>query len=319
MGQNTQKTAEIIDITKIGKGLRLKEKKTIMLNRELATWLLEQVEDFVAERPLRQRHVNYLAEQMERGSFLPEQVTIVVCELPDGRMVRMNGQHTSWAILEFKDEEAKAYEVNFMTYEADTEEDMRRLYASLDRGTPRTQDHVVRSYLVGSEHFGGLNGREIKMLSGGFAWYYWPMSHDRGKHGGDDIAVLLSTDYLDLALRVAEVVKGLDKKRDAHLYRVAVIGAIFATVLKAPKIAAEFWARVADGLGLDSAQDPRYKLREFLISTAVRSQSGVSAGKRAVPGEDMYRACIAAWNAHRANKLVQHFKPSAMTARPKVK
>ncbi len=307
-----------MNITKIGKGLRLAETKIVTLNRDFATWMLNEVETFVADRPLRNKWVAYLAEQMERRSYLPEQVTLVVCKLGE-RLVRMNGQHTSWAILEFDEAEAMSFDVNFMTYEADTEEDMRRLYASIDRGASRSQANVVSSYLAGTEHFGALHSGQIQLLSGGFSYFKWESVHDRSKHGGDDIAVLLSTDYLELSLRVADLVKGWVKNEHKHMKRVAVVGAIYATMAKSPKAALEFWARVADGLGMTSNKDPQYQLREFLVSSTVCAQPGVSAGKRFVSAEDVYRVCVTAWNIHRSGKEAQYFKPSAYKERPVIK
>lgn len=290
----------------------------VTLDRELAIWMLETVEPFVADRPLRNSWVSYLAEQMARRSYLPEQVALVVCKLGN-RTVRMNGQHTCWAILEFEGAEAKSYEVNLMTYEASTEEDMRRLYASIDRGAARTQANVVSSYLSGSKHFGELTSGQLQLLSGGFSYYKWESSHDRSRHGGDDIAVLLSTDYLDLSLRVAECVKSWNKKEHRHMHRVAVVGAVYATMARAPKIAGYFWSQVATGLGMESNRDPRYQLREFLVSTTIADKAGTRSGKRLATAEDLYRVGVAAWNLFRTGSEIQYFKPSMYKDRPPVK
>ena len=101
--------------------------------------------------------------------------------------------------------------------------------------------------------------------------------------------------------------------------RVSVAAAVYATMSKSPKIAGEFWEKVKDGLGMESNKDPRYQLREFLVTSAVRAQSGTTGGKRAVTAEDAYRVCIVAWNAYRSGKELQYFKPAAYKERPTAK
>jgi hypothetical protein len=101
---NTKKTtAEIIDIKSLGTGLAMVHESNRALDAKLCAEILESSEKFVADRSLRQVHVENLLREMRRGMFIESLVTLILCEL-DGVTYRMNGQHTCWAATYFAEE-----------------------------------------------------------------------------------------------------------------------------------------------------------------------------------------------------------------------
>ena len=59
----------------------------------------------------------------------------------------------------------------------------------------------------------------------------------------------------------------------------------------------EFWTPIYDGLNLDSKNDPRYRLKEYLERTVSQCRTGRhDIGTLVKTQEDIYRACIACWN-----------------------
>jgi len=94
--------------------------------------------------------------------------------------------------------------------------------------------------------------------------------------------------------------------------RAAVAGAMLATFQKAVKASDDFWGPVCDGVGLEKKNDPRWQLRNFLLT---HNQSNVRTGDL-VTAEDTYRICVNLWNHWRKGEEVstvrttdQRFKP----------
>jgi hypothetical protein len=308
----------IFDITSLGEGLRLRNRKTVELTEEFASRFLELPEfsngDEKIDRNLSEDWVVHLAREMEIGTFRWEQVCLAKCTY-EGRDYRMNGQHTAWGRLHVKLDKDVRTPVTLLHYEADSFQDMRQLYASFDRGKMRNRGNVVTSYLAGSEEFPGYNKRVLKMLASGLAMFKWGWDgHKRRLHTADEVAYLLLKDHHKVGLCVGAFINSSPVKEFKHLNRSPVLAAMFATFTKAPQIAASFWEVVRDGVGIDSKDDPRMTLRNYLLTTglSVRQLPGESGTDQ----ETMYRCCILAWNAHRAGRALKQFRVSGLEERP---
>jgi hypothetical protein len=301
-------------VTSLGGGLNLKRKRKLDFTHDEA-WRMIHLEEFPGDRRLKQSHVDYLVKTMKRGTFHSEWVSLITCSLGN-KVFRMNGQHTAWARLEMPPK--WKCEVVILEYEAKNEEDVRTLYSSIDRASPRTKANVIESYLVGSEEFKDMKNRTLRVVPQGFALWEWPSKHDRNTHDGDDIAYLLKTDRYDLALKVCTFLDKQSPREQRHMFRAPVVAALFATFNRAPQVAVEFWSPVADGLGLEKRGDPRLKLRNELMQSAVNAGSGAMSDKKKVSQEFMYRLCINAWNAHRQTRTLQILKATERGRRTRV-
>lgn len=307
---------EVYDIEELGQGLKRVSSRKVDFTHDNARLILEDGMDFAGDRPLRQSHVDSLVKHMQRGTFCPEWVHIIVCLL-DGRNYRMNGQHTAWARLEMPED--WPCHVNWEQWEAKSMEDMRRLYCSIDRAAPRTKSNVVHAYLAQTREFGEYKAHVLRILPQGFSFWRWPTSTERARYDGDEIAYLLKTEFLDVAKHVCILLDGMSAREHRHLVRAPVVAAVCATMEKVPVRARAFWQPVADGVGFEGKDDPRKRLRDLLMTTAVSYGGGSGSPRAKISQEAMYRACLFAWRAWRSGKKLKTVKLMDSGNRPSVK
>lgn len=307
---------DVVDVTSLGSGLTLVRKRQVEFTVGEATKFLEELAEFVGDRHLKQNHVDHLVRHMRRGTFHSEWVTLITCRY-NGKVYRMNGQHTAWARIEM----SASWEcpVTLLEYEAKDEEDMRTLYSSIDRGSPRTRNNVIDSYLVGTQQFKDVKRQSLSVLPHGFSLWMWAGQRERSQHDGDDVAYSLKSTHYDLALKVCAFLDNLSPRENKHMFRSPVVAAMFATFERAPQIAREFWSPVADGTGMTQKGDPRLKLRNELLQTVVGLGVGALSEKRKVTQEHMYRLCLAAWNAYREGRPLQILRATEKGKRTAVK
>jgi hypothetical protein len=317
---------EIHSIAELGEGLALRMRKNVELTTDFANNFLEIPEftigDQKIDRNLQEEWVIHLAREMIAGTFRWEQVTLATCTC-HGREFRMNGQHTCWARL-YADEELKKVKglrtpVQWLKYDAKSEQDMRQLYATIDRGKPRNRGMVVTSYLSGTDEFPGYAKGTLRLLAQGLTWWLWDSPDLRSLHTGDEVAMLMLRDHHKLALAVGAFTKDSKPADFKHLKRQPVIAAMFATYQKAPQIARDFWLKVRDGVGMTSKEDPQHTLRNYLMTANLAATRLTGGEGKIVDQEDMFKACIMAWNAHRIQRPLKLLKPSAVEGRPEVR
>lgn len=319
---------ELYDISELGDGITAPKRRTENFTPAFAASFLDTyaefwVNDEKIDRKLSDTHIQYLAREMMANNFRWEYVSLVLATV-EGRTYRLNGQHTAWAVLladEWGLEKGVNRPIQVLRYECPTIQDARRLYASIDRGRPRGQALVVNSHLLGTEEFGGIKGHVIKLLAQGLGVWLWEKSHDRAAHGGDDRAYLLLKDHHKVAKEVGRFISESKCSEFRHLKRAPAIAAMFATFQKAPQISHEFWCLVRDGIGLTDKNDPRYLLREYLKNSVMNSNARRAAQSEAsaVTQEEVYRACVHAWNAFRGQRRLKHLRVSLSEERPVAK
>lgn len=305
----------IYDITSLGDGLKLRSRRTVELTIEQAAAVLE-LPEFVGERAFVNNHAVFLARQMEAGTFRWEQVNLATC-FCDGREYRMNGHHTCWARVEAQLPKGTRTPVGWLRYEAASDQDMRQLYATFDRGKPRTMQDVVVSYIDGRAEFEGYDRLTMRQLAQGLAFWLWEDSHTRKLHSGDERAYLMLKDRHKVTMEVGGFIRAAGRKDYKHLSRMPVYAAMFATYNKAPQVAKEFWVVVRDGVGVTDKQDPRHVLRNYLMTTCLSVDK--SSDQKSISGETMYRACVYCWNLYRAGKTIKNIRPGNTEARPEAK
>lgn len=309
---------EPLAIGSLGGGLHFVNRQTKELSEEFAIEILE-LKEWKPDRNKDDDWIVHLKTAMERGTFLPELCDIVTCRFK-GELYRMNGQHTAWARLALNDKKWRC-PVNLLTYRAETEADMRRLYATIDRNKPRTKGQVVIAHLYCTGEWDGFKKNELKLLAEGLGVWKWKTHHERKQHDGDDRAYLMQTEHHAIAKKVGEFIRTCQIKRDGFLYRAPVCGSMFATFSAHQEISLKFWQAVRDGTGFSQTTDPRLHLRNHLVGTSIDIGKGADKDKKRVSGEEMYRWCITAWNYFRDGKQMKNLLRAAGggTDRPKVK
>lgn len=302
-----------LDVSSLGEGLKLVNKSAKELDHEFATELL-QMKEFSPDRPLDDNHVAKLKQAMDRGTFLPEQVTIITCTC-DKVEYRMNGQHTSWARLEMPPK--YRCPVTVLRYAAKTDHDMRRLYASIDRNKPRSKGNIIISYLYDTEEWAGFSKGEVRLLAEGLGLWLEASQFQRSMRDGDDRAYLLMTKHYEVGLKVGRFLQNSHGRDNRHLFRSPVAAAMFATFDVSAAAALDFWNAVRDGTGFNIKTDPRLVLRNGLASASISKGRGFAEGKKSVSAEEMYRWCLQAWNNWRQNKPTKLLKALLSHDRPK--
>src|SRR4051812_39039462 len=97
-------TEQVLDISSMGEGLKLRDRRGYELTTDHAAEFLDYpefiVNDEKVDRNRSESHVVYLARAMLGGTFLWEQVNLVLCYLEgNSKPTRLNGNHTCWARL----------------------------------------------------------------------------------------------------------------------------------------------------------------------------------------------------------------------------
>ena len=299
--------SDTLPITSLGSGLKLVKRETVNFTKDFATSILDEkvMPPFKPDRALDQSHVNYLIQAMQQGTFRWEMVQLMTCTC-NGKTYRMNGQHTAWARIYF-DATSSNLPVNIYRYHAQTEEDMRGLYASIDRGRARNRANVINSYLFDSDKFKDFSKQTIKYLAEGLSLWLWEDHNHIRQHNADEVSYLLKTDYYNLAMKVGNFLVKANFSGDArHLRRSPVFAALFATYKKAEGDSELFWNAVKTGANL-SSDDPRLKLRNQLMTAGLTKGRGDNH-KISVNGDDMYGWAIQAWNSWRKQKPLICFR-----------
>lgn len=315
-------------IEDLGKSLTLVEDRKVEFTVKRAEELLRLpefvVQDSVVDRNLRDAHVTYLLSAMQRGTFHPEWVQIVSCVCDEknsgnskGTEYRMNGQHTAWARI-YMDNDWPC-PVRWLVYRAATVQDMRRLYASIDRGAARNFGNVINSYLAGTSQFKGIGQDRLKRIVAGFAFWHLggTAKNAANKIHPDDIAYLVQTEHTELTAIVAAFCQTLKSGMHTQMVmRSPVIAALYETFNVLKIKSAEFWEPVRDGTGLESKNDPRLRLRNLLMTTNIEDRAN---RRRLVDPEELYRICIHAWNAWRRGVELSNLRGPTDSKRPKAK
>lgn len=307
--------SEVIDVSALGKDLSLLVSKKTIFDHALATRFLNMTA-CPWERALKNHHVEFLIGEMKRGSFRMELVALGSCICKEtGLEYRVNGQHTSWARMEVSEKEVKSEHVIVLKYYAETVNDLRRLYASFDRGTPRTRANVINAYLLDLEQFHGVSQTLIKHVATGIPIWLWSDYNERRKHAPDDIAFLMQRDHAEVVNRVLGFcsqepnINSID-----FLRRASVMAAMLETFSKAHKASEDFWHAVKVGIGFSSPDDPRLRLRNTLMTTKCEV---TRESKNVADRETMYRWCIAAWNAWRKGDAMKTLRVTKNRQRAK--
>lgn len=315
----------VYPISELGEGLALRNRRTVELSPAFAATLLEYAEFYVGDakvdRHLDERHVIYLTREMLGGSFLWEQVNLVICTL-EGQDYRLNGQHTAWARL-YADEQGLPKDtrcpVQVLKYQAKSLDDMRRLYASLDAAKPRSEMDKISALLSGTDGFIGYQKSHLTLLAHAVSVWQWELMNTRSLHKASERAYLLLKDYHKVAQAVGAFIRESRPSEFKHLKRAPVIAAVMATMDKAPHVALEFWRTVRDGIGLENKEDPRHSLRNYLMTTTLASSSSTNCDNKKVSGEEMYRASIHGWNAFRDKRPLKQVRVNLSDKRPQAK
>lgn len=284
----------------------------INLTKEAAFRFLELI-TFPGERPVRERHVQFLFDEWSANRFLWQNIIIASAKIA-GREeeYRINGQHTCWMRVNVPERyEPLDCRVRVMCYQVADDEQLRTLYSVFDRGAPRTHGHIGNVLLMGSPCARGVPVRVLPALIAGFK-LYWAQEKSRILSINEWCGII-ENNY-SVIFNVTGRWFGDNGWKMAFIRRKAVVAAMFFTFEKNVEASAEFWGRVCDGMNFSSKTDPRYQLRNYLLTHGHSDERGPIAK---VGYEEMLCVCLNLWNHWRSGDEITTVK--SVSERPKVK
>lgn len=248
---------------------------------------------FRGERGAGDKHTQFLFDQMRLKRFNWDNVIIATAEF-EGRTYKINGQHTCWAVTFMPDNFME--QVREKRYRVKNEEQMRALYMTFDANKPRTAAHLTKVELTAIPGLDKVWGTTLQKVANAVLFWQFDGKHKRDRYGPAQVAQIIRDRYLDTVQRTALFYQIIHNE-SKDIRRQPVIAAMLATFDKVPTLADQFWKPVADGVALNTKNDPRWRLRQYLSEFALGNSKG--SDRKSTDPESMYRACIVCWNKWR--------------------
>jgi hypothetical protein len=211
----------------------------------------------------------------------------------DGQWYRMNGQHSSKAILDY-DGPALLDDLVFHvdSYEATKREGMVNLFQQLDaRWSGRSKRDVSGAFQGLAPDVAKCNRDRAKMAVDGAVWYRRVVEKVPVPSGDDQYELFFEASLHPFIIWA----DGVTSIKTPEMNMPAVLGAMYATYCKSESGAQEFWGKVASGS--DGTDHSTAVLAEDLLAS--REASKKKEGKNVLAAGDVYGKCILAWNAFR--------------------
>jgi hypothetical protein len=225
-----------------------------------------------------------------------------VADLPSGgafTRLRVNGQHSSWALAELLKEDALPdnLAIHMDTYSVSDEAGAVQLFRQFDaRKSARSKEDISGAYQCFQEDLRGCSRSVLKVAVEGITWYRREVQEAPVK-SGDDVYQLFDEKRLHPFFQMVDAV--LKDGKSNELKRVPVMAIAYGTWLDDGKAAAEFWRLVALG-SKRTEEDAASDLDNELIR--IRDE------KEKVGARDLYAKCAKAWDAYNNGIRVTNFK-----------
>jgi hypothetical protein len=259
--------------------------KTTIATKKLADEF-RTMEPAPGDRRLSESRVEHLRNEMANGRFRSCVWASARC-LADGKLYRVNGQHSSAALATFT-ENAPSIAVTVERFEADTLADVSDLYSTYDsRRSARSPGDIVRSFAAADPEIRELPDGMNNVVAAALG--VWQSKCETRDALGPEGRARLLLDERTFVLWFAKAV-GRRSKENASLFRSGVIAAMRATLEKDAEQSDRFWRAVLTGSDADP-QAPTRVLGKFLLTAKVGS------GKSST--RELYSKSLTAWNAFR--------------------
>lgn len=279
-----------------------------------------ELDKFAGEREVRERHVQFLFDEWSSNRFLWQNVIIASAKIAGSNTeYRINGQHTCWMRVWVPERyEPLDCRVRVTVYSVQDQEQLRTLYSVFDRGAPRSASHIGRVILLGTAAADGVQARFLSLLISGFKIFWNPpeRSADQARRAPlsmNDWCGIIDNNYSVIFSTVGRWISNHSADSLPWVRRSAVIAAMFYTFEKNVEASDEFWGRVLDGVNMPTKSDPRWQLRNYLMTHG----HSLIGGLEKVGQEDMLRICINLWNHWREGKTLTVVKN--VNERPKAR
>lgn len=294
----------------VAEKFRRVKSETLTLRREKA---IQAARDHLAlpesptERELDPKRVRHLTDRIAGGVWLPCQWATV---LFNGIKYRMNGQHSSHAMVDAGDKLPEEVAIHLDHYEADDSQAMAILFRQFDaRFSGRSKQDVAGAYQGLIPELQSVPRTKAKLGMEGVAWYERAIE-GLPVPGGDELYQLFFLPKYHPFLRWLDKILTI---KTPELRRAPIIGAMYATFITSESGAQEFWTHAAKQ-DLADDMDPRAVLSAELV--AIKEDPSSSDAK--LTPADFYGKCIKAWNAYRAGEKIRSLKINVKKGLPEI-
>jgi hypothetical protein len=275
---------------------RLVQSATHHLSRDKALILAREHQALPhspTERDLQAARLNELVTRIKANLLLPCNWATVLYE---GVKYRMNGQHSSQALLDCADCLPERVSIHLDHYEADAAAGMGILFRQFDaRISGRSRSDVAGAYQGLVKALDGVNRRKGKLGIEGVCWYRRTL---------DGFPVPSSDDLYQEFMTPAyhSFLRWLDKilsVKTPELERAPIIGTMYGTFVKSESGSQDFWSHVAKNDLTDDSHPSA-----VLSAELVQIKEGRRNGQTPSPAE-FYCKCAKAWNAFRGGEKIR--------------
>jgi hypothetical protein len=267
---------------------------------------------FPGERNVTDKWAQHILEEMISRRFNWDLVILARCEF-QGQVYKINGQHTSWArIAAPLDSDPTVREI---LYKVDTEEQLRQVYGTFDRGNTRSTGHLMKVELLGQDLDPQIQKRTATGLATALRFLKFDNREQYLKVREDQLAAMVaSPEIKPLFTTVALFCQRFGKDGRRFIDRQPVLAALLATFQVDEDAAVDFWTDVIEGTNLVK-EDARWHLHNYLATTSLGNSPRAAAGKKMVGAEDMLRVCFYLWNRWRRHEVTNSVRIPASRPR----
>jgi hypothetical protein len=286
----------------------------------MATWKLVKSESMILARDkaleLAAKHANLPRSPVER-EFDERRMTKLVTILKnglaipfnwatveyDGQTLRMNGQHSSKALLEVAGDIPDKLGFHFDRFEAPDRNAMVSLFRQYDqRWSGRSARDVAGAYQGLKEELASCNRKISKLAVEAISWTWRSVDGLEGIPTGDDAYQLFHRDdCVPFVLWLNGIINGRKE-----LMRREVVAAMFKTYEVSQSAASSFWREVS--FGPDFFTDDS-KPAAVLIGELSRAAEERDFREKEFPNlASYYKKAVKAWNAFCAGQHINTLK-----------
>ena len=265
---------------------------TTRATKALATKFAE-METIPNDRDLSERRLMIYGRLFRAGLFRP--VTWATCHCKQtGATYRVNGKHTS-TMLSGMDDFSGDFYVVLEHYEADTLEDVAKLYSTFDsRDSVRTVRDINSSFSSVVPELANIPAKTIGLAVSGMSY----AKHQQAAWSippAERAEALL--DHVEFVVWLNELF--YSRAECGFLMRVPVVAAIFLSYQRSRKDASRFWEAVRDQSSPRN-DTPDRKIAKWLMQNSVNFGLGASkVESRKASNREFLVRCLHAWNAWR--------------------
>jgi hypothetical protein len=262
--------------------ISLKKSETVKLTRDVALQHRDMTPS-PTEREFDAKRVKFLRGKIVEGLFLPPSWAVAEFK---GKLVRMNGQHSSHALCDSNGDFPKGITAHVDTYAATDADDLAMLFRQFDaRQSCRSSLDIAGAYQGLFDGLENVNRKHALQAVKGISWYLRTIDGEAAPTG-DDIGKMFSNNSYHGFICWCETVftsKCLEMQRDQ------VVAAMYGTYILSESRARTFWSNVAKG-GVDEGSV------EGMLSEQLTSDRDEKDSRKKLKAAQVYGICAKAWN-----------------------